>query len=378
MSPWARSRVRRARPRRRYRLGVHVGLVCPYSLTVPGGVQGQVLGLARSLRAPGPRRPGAGAVRRASSRRRRDAARPVRAAGDQRVDRARRPGPAVRPADDPGARRRDVRRRAPARAAGAGPVDDGPAVHRVPMVGTFHRAGSSSGVHHLRPAGALGRRPARTAVRGVRGRRGDGGRRSSAASTDVAVQRHRDRPVRQGRPVADRRGRRSCSSAATSPARASTSCVDAMDRLPAPTRLWVAGEGERTGDLKARTEGDRRIEWLGSISEEEKARRLRGADVFCAPSLHSESFGVVLLEAMAAQTAIVASDLPGYRRVARPGSTPCWCRRETPRPGVGARSRAGRRVVPGAAGGVWRAAGGRVLHGPAGRALRLPLRTPAQ
>jgi len=40
--------------------------------------------------------------------------------------------------------------------------------------------------------------------------------------------------------------------------------------------------------------------------------------VFCAPSLRGESFGVVLIEAMAAGTAIVASDLPGYRRVARP------------------------------------------------------------
>ena len=48
-------------------------------------------------------------------------------------------------------------------------------------------------------------------------------------------------------------------------------------------------------------------------------RRLRGADVFCAPSLHGESFGVVLLEAMAADTPAVASDLPGYRNVARPG-----------------------------------------------------------
>jgi phosphatidylinositol alpha-mannosyltransferase len=42
--------------------------------------------------------------------------------------------------------------------------------------------------------------------------------------------------------------------------------------------------------------------------------------VFCAPSLEGESFGVVLLEAMAASTAIVASDLPGYRNVARPGA----------------------------------------------------------
>ncbi len=44
--------------------------------------------------------------------------------------------------------------------------------------------------------------------------------------------------------------------------------------------------------------------------------RLRGADVFCAPSLHGESFGVVLIEAMAANTAIVASALDGYRNVA--------------------------------------------------------------
>jgi glycosyltransferase involved in cell wall biosynthesis len=43
---------------------------------------------------------------------------------------------------------------------------------------------------------------------------------------------------------------------------------------------------------------------------------LKGADVFCAPSLHGESFGVVLIEAMAAGTAIVASSLDGYRNVA--------------------------------------------------------------
>jgi phosphatidylinositol alpha-mannosyltransferase len=41
--------------------------------------------------------------------------------------------------------------------------------------------------------------------------------------------------------------------------------------------------------------------------------------VFCAPSLHGESFGVVLLEAMAAHTAIVASDLPAYRKVTGDG-----------------------------------------------------------
>jgi phosphatidylinositol alpha-mannosyltransferase len=70
--------------------------------------------------------------------------------------------------------------------------------------------------------------------------------------------------------------------------------------------------------LKARFAHDTRIEWLGSVCDGELARRLRGANVVCFPSLHGESFGVVLLEAMAAQTPIVASDIPGYRHVARP------------------------------------------------------------
>jgi phosphatidylinositol alpha-mannosyltransferase len=60
------------------------------------------------------------------------------------------------------------------------------------------------------------------------------------------------------------------------------------------------------------------VEWLGRVSDAEKARRLRGATIYCAPSLRGESFGVVLLEAMAAGVASVASDIPGYRAVARP------------------------------------------------------------
>jgi phosphatidylinositol alpha-mannosyltransferase len=46
---------------------------------------------------------------------------------------------------------------------------------------------------------------------------------------------------------------------------------------------------------------------------------MRGADVFCAPSLHGESFGVVLLEAMAAGAVVVASALDGYANVASDG-----------------------------------------------------------
>jgi phosphatidylinositol alpha-mannosyltransferase len=93
--------------------------------------------------------------------------------------------------------------------------------------------------------------------------------------------------------------------------------IDALAQLPATVRLWVGGDGPETDALRARAAGDPRIEWLGRISDDEKARRLRGADVFCAPSLGGESFGVVLLEAMAAGTAVVASDLLGYAQVAR-------------------------------------------------------------
>jgi phosphatidyl-myo-inositol alpha-mannosyltransferase len=79
--------------------------------------------------------------------------------------------------------------------------------------------------------------------------------------------------------------------------------------------LWVASDGPDTARLRAR--GVPNVEWLGVISEDEKARRLRAATAFCAPSVGGESFGIVLLEAMAASTAVVAADIDGYRNVVR-------------------------------------------------------------
>jgi phosphatidylinositol alpha-mannosyltransferase len=94
-------------------------------------------------------------------------------------------------------------------------------------------------------------------------------------------------------------------------------------RREIPMRLWVAGVGPDTEALRHRASVDpalrRRIEWLGRISDEEKFARLRRADVFCAPSLGGESFGVVLVEAMAAESVVVASSLDGYRNVATDG-----------------------------------------------------------
>jgi phosphatidylinositol alpha-mannosyltransferase len=82
-------------------------------------------------------------------------------------------------------------------------------------------------------------------------------------------------------------------------------------------RLWIGSDGPDTARLQAAYAGDPRVEWLGRLDEREKVARLRGASVFCAPALGGESFGVVLLEAMAAGTPVVASDIPGYGNVAR-------------------------------------------------------------
>jgi phosphatidylinositol alpha-mannosyltransferase len=82
--------------------------------------------------------------------------------------------------------------------------------------------------------------------------------------------------------------------------------------------VWVGGEGPQTADLRAQVD-DGRVEWLGRIDDDEKMARLRAADVFVAPSIRSESFGIVLLEAMAAGTPVVASNLSGYAKVGRQG-----------------------------------------------------------
>lgn len=84
--------------------------------------------------------------------------------------------------------------------------------------------------------------------------------------------------------------------------------------------LRVAGDGPLTRELRSGFSHLRSVAWLGRIGPAQKVRELVSADVLCAPSLGGESFGIVLLEAMAAGTAIVASDIAGYRSVVRPGT----------------------------------------------------------
>jgi phosphatidyl-myo-inositol alpha-mannosyltransferase len=85
-------------------------------------------------------------------------------------------------------------------------------------------------------------------------------------------------------------------------------------------RLLTAGPGDAEEALdRVDPEVRDRVVLLGMVSEEDKARMLHSVDVFCAPNTGGESFGIVLAEAMAAGAPIVASDLEAFRRVLRGG-----------------------------------------------------------
>jgi phosphatidylinositol alpha-mannosyltransferase len=84
-------------------------------------------------------------------------------------------------------------------------------------------------------------------------------------------------------------------------------------------RLLVVGGGpqEREARRYIMARGLRGVEFLGRVSDEERDALFKTADVYCSPATGRESFGIVLLEAMAAGTAIVCSDIHGYKGVAR-------------------------------------------------------------
>jgi len=80
--------------------------------------------------------------------------------------------------------------------------------------------------------------------------------------------------------------------------------------------LLVAGPGDADRVRDEISPGLRdRVEILGRVSEADKPRLYASGDVYCAPNTHGESFGIVLLEAMATGTPVVASDLEAFRRV---------------------------------------------------------------
>ncbi len=86
-------------------------------------------------------------------------------------------------------------------------------------------------------------------------------------------------------------------------------------------RLLVVGTGpqEREARRYVMTRKLGGVEFLGRVSDDEKAALFKTADVYVSPATGGESFGIVLLEAMAAGTPIVCSDIHGYKGVVRRG-----------------------------------------------------------
>ena len=205
------------------------------------------------------------------------------------------------------------------------PLAPGPSLttvtlHVAPTVGTFHAAGRSTSYRVLAPllTRLLGRLDERVAV---------------SKDALALVQRHLDvdaddftvlfngvetdliraaTPFPSSRPAILFLGRHE-------ERKGLAVMLQAFRLLRLDVSCWVAGDGPDTDQLRIEHAGDTRIEWLGRIDETEKLARLRTAAVLCAPSLHGESFGVVLIEAMAAGTPVVASALDGYRNVATDG-----------------------------------------------------------
>lgn len=95
--------------------------------------------------------------------------------------------------------------------------------------------------------------------------------------------------------------------------------LDAL-RLLVPSlpdvQLLVAGSGDEK-DLweMAGPELRNTLRFLGRVSEADKASMLKSVDLYCAPNTGGESFGIILTEAMSAGTPVVASDLDAFRRV---------------------------------------------------------------
>ncbi len=107
------------------------------------------------------------------------------------------------------------------------------------------------------------------------------------------------------------------------PRKGLTELLAAWELLDDPAAiLVVAGPGDVEEHRALVPEAIRdRVLLLGTLSDADKARALRSVDLYVAPHTGGESFGIVLVEAMAAGTPIIASDLPAFRRVLENGTS---------------------------------------------------------
>lgn len=292
-------------------------MVCPYSMGVWGGVQSQVLGLGRSLRAKGvdvqvlapcdglPPETWVTPLGNSMPYAQNGSLAPV--------------------APDPAAQ---------LRALGAvwderfdllhlhEPLAPGPTlttivVKPVPLIGTFHASGDIAVYRYLRPllrrlTTRLDTKVAVSAEAAGMAQRHLGGE-YEILFNGIEIERFASAPSERTE------GPTVLFLARHEPRKGLSVLLEASRRLPTDVVIWIGGVGPQTADLRRLHADNPRLRWLGELTESEKASRLASADVFCAPSLGGESFGVVLLEGMAAGTPVVASDLEAYRVTARDG-----------------------------------------------------------
>lgn len=296
---------------------LRIGMVSPYSLTIPGGVQHQVLGLARELRAMGHEVRVLGPC---------DGPPPepfVTPLGNSLPTAAN--GSTVPLAPDPSAALRTLRAlndeafdilhlhepMAP------GPTVTALMLRLAPMVGTFHASGDIAWYRRVRKGlewlgTHLDHRVAvSNSARDMAARHIGGSFEVLYNGIDTETYQ-RSGVERETMPTVLFCGRHE-------PRKGLEVLLDAFLLLPEHFRLWICSDGPHIEELRKRYSRDpkvaARIDWLGQVSESEKIDRLARCTVFCAPSLRGESFGLVLLEAMAAGTAVVASNIPGYDTV---------------------------------------------------------------
>jgi phosphatidylinositol alpha-mannosyltransferase len=91
-------------------------------------------------------------------------------------------------------------------------------------------------------------------------------------------------------------------------------------RVP-QSRLIVVGDGPLRGRVESYVNRHRlqNVVLAGYVPDSVKPRYYNSADIFCAPATGAESFGIVLLEAMASGLPVVATEVPGYMSVLEPG-----------------------------------------------------------
>ncbi len=305
---------------------LRVGIVCPYSLTIPGGVQAQVLGLARELRRRGHEARVLGPC---------DGPPPesfVTPIGNSLPLAAN--GSIAPLAPDPSAALRTLRVLSAEQfdvihihePLAPGPTSTALIVHSAPTVATFHAAGTSASYRLLQPALArlidrierkvVVSKDALALVQSHLG--GDYDVLFNGVEID-AIQSVEPWKAPDGAPEEAPRHPTVFFCGRHEERKGLRVLIDAVQGSDLQVDVWVAGTGPDTAALMAKTAADERFHWLGRVTDEEKFARLRSADVFCAPSLGGESFGVVLIEAMAAGTMVVASALDGYRNVATSG-----------------------------------------------------------